>query len=185
MTDDSIKKVLLVCDQVYAEKADKRAGGVGTEAQIISPKLYAQTHLTKFVAVVREKNAENKPYVPVYYHGRIHIDLTSDETYAQNFEQLVRWIFDKPVNIKPEIGTPPSFVTHSTAAVTFGSAAARFRAAEALRSAKPEMQQGHSKSISNPAWQRWRSLGSSPTTIPHSTKRSLTTSRPLRSPATT
>jgi hypothetical protein len=41
VADPDIKKVVLVCDKKYAEKADRRSGGVGTEAQIISPEIYS------------------------------------------------------------------------------------------------------------------------------------------------
>lgn len=36
--DPSIDKVLIISDKGYAEKADNRSGGVGTETQIISKK---------------------------------------------------------------------------------------------------------------------------------------------------
>ena len=36
VSDPSIEKVLIVCDKMYSEKSDKRKGGAGTEAQIIS-----------------------------------------------------------------------------------------------------------------------------------------------------
>jgi hypothetical protein len=42
VTDPSIQKVLVVCDKMYAEKADARRGGVGTETQIISQEIYQQ-----------------------------------------------------------------------------------------------------------------------------------------------
>ena len=37
VTDKSISKVLILCDKAYAEKADNRKGGVGTETLIITP----------------------------------------------------------------------------------------------------------------------------------------------------
>ena len=40
VTDPSITKVLIICDRMYAAKADGRAGGVGTETQIISREVY-------------------------------------------------------------------------------------------------------------------------------------------------
>src|SRR5436305_2110591 len=40
VTDPSIQKVLAICDRRYAEKADGRQGGVGTESQIISREVY-------------------------------------------------------------------------------------------------------------------------------------------------
>jgi len=40
VTDPEIKKVIIVSDRVYAEKAASRKGGVGTETQIISKEIY-------------------------------------------------------------------------------------------------------------------------------------------------
>mgnify|MGYP002397389912 CR=1 FL=1 len=42
VSDPDIKKVILVCDHMYAEKADGRSGGVGTEAMIITPEIYGK-----------------------------------------------------------------------------------------------------------------------------------------------
>ncbi|MGD0188498.1 MAG: SEFIR domain-containing protein [Roseiarcus sp.] len=62
INDPDVKKVILICDKKYSEKANKRAGGVGTEAQIITPALYRQTVQSKFVAVIKEMVAY--PAVP-------------------------------------------------------------------------------------------------------------------------
>src|SRR5690606_20069871 len=74
--DPEVTKVLLVCDSVYVRKADERSGGVGTEAQILSPDLYRQRDQTKFVALVLERDDEGKPLVPTYYASRVYIDYT-------------------------------------------------------------------------------------------------------------
>ncbi len=76
VTDPSISKVALVCDEVYVTKADGRAGGVGTETQIISAEVYAKQNQDKFVAVIAEKGTDCKPFLPTYYKSRIYIDLT-------------------------------------------------------------------------------------------------------------
>ena len=47
VTDDEINKVALICDQAYVEKADRREGGVGTEAQIISGSIYEKSDQEK------------------------------------------------------------------------------------------------------------------------------------------
>jgi len=114
-TDLSIMKVLIVCDHVYAAKADSRAGGVGTETQIISREVYEGQSQEKFVVVVAEKDETGKPYLPTYYKSRIYVDLSESDRYSENFEKLLRWIFDKPLYVKPEIGKPPSFITESDA----------------------------------------------------------------------
>lgn len=113
VTDTNIEKVILVIDQKYAEKSDSRSGGVGTEAQIISPELYGRRDQNKFVAVVRELDGDAKPILPTYYKSRIYIDFSDQETFYEKFEQLTRWVFDKPFHQKPALGKVPSFVTDS------------------------------------------------------------------------
>src|SRR6185437_9714868 len=111
VSDVKIKKVIIISDQRYAQKADGRKGGVGTETQIISPELYGKSDQDKFCAVVSEIDADGKPYLPTYFKSRIYIDLSNDESYSKNYEQLLRWIFGKPAYPKPPLGRPPSFVT--------------------------------------------------------------------------
>lgn len=135
VTDASITKVLMICDQTYASKADGRAGGVGTETQIISREVYEKQTQDKFVAVVAEKDAAGKPYLPTYYKSRIYIDLSESDRYAEGFEKLLRWIFDKPIYVKPEIGKPPSFLTDSTAPLLGTSQLAK-RVIEGLKNDK-------------------------------------------------
>ena len=110
VTDPNIKKVAVICNRVYAEKADTRSGGVGTETQIISPEIYEKADQNKFVAVLTEKDEDGKPYLPTYYKARIYIDLSEDNLYASNFDQLLRWVYDKPLYVKPELGAKPSFL---------------------------------------------------------------------------
>jgi len=115
VTDPDIKKVILVCDRIYSEKADRRSGGVGTETQIISPEIYSKTDQSKFVAVLSERDENGMPYLPTYYQSRIFIDLSDNNLYASNFEQLLRWAYDKPLYVKPELGTKPSFLSDENA----------------------------------------------------------------------
>ncbi len=114
ISDPEIKKVIIVCDKKYVEKADKRQGGAGTEAQIISSEIYKKQKQDKFVAVIKEKDDNGNAYLPIYYKSRIYIDLSEPEAYEKNFERLLRWIYDKPLYIKPEIGTTPSFLEAPT-----------------------------------------------------------------------
>ena len=67
VTDPEIKKVIVVLDRTYAEKADGREGGVGTETQIISPKIYAKADQNKFVGVASETGEDGKPFLPTFY----------------------------------------------------------------------------------------------------------------------
>src|SRR6185369_669235 len=48
--------------------------------------------------------------IPTYLKSRIYIDMSTEELRDQNFEQLVRWVFDKPLEKKPALGKPPDFL---------------------------------------------------------------------------
>lgn len=135
VTDPEINKVAIFSDKVYAEKADGRSGGVGTETQIISQKIYDGEDKDKFVAIVTERNENGKPYLPTYYKTKIFIDMSNNSTYVENFDKLVRWIFNKPLHVKPEIGKRPSFLDESN--ISLGATAAFKRALDAIKNAKP------------------------------------------------
>jgi TIR domain len=98
VTDPDVAKVVLVCDKQYVEKSNKRSGGAGAEAQIITPEFYVKKEQDKFVAAIREFDDDGKAYVPVYYGSRIYFDLSNPSTYATEFENLVRWAWDKPAH---------------------------------------------------------------------------------------
>ncbi|SFB68948.1 SEFIR domain-containing protein [Collimonas sp. OK412] len=135
VNNSEIKKVAIICDELYASKADGRAGGVGTETQIISKEVYDNQAQEKFVAVITSKSENGKPYLPTYYKSRIYIDLSSADRYADNFEQLLRWIFDKPLFVKPEIGNRPSFLSEGEH-LTLGTTALFKRCVDAIKNDK-------------------------------------------------
>jgi hypothetical protein len=137
VTKPSVKKVVLVCDEAYVKKSDGRSGGAGTEAQIISPKLYAETQQDKFVAVVRERDANGKAFLPAYYGGRIYIDLSNASSYGSEFDRLLRWVFDKPLYVRPEKGAVPAFLDETRAPAKIASSVVFHRASEAIRSNAP------------------------------------------------
>ncbi len=118
VTDKNIRKVIIISDKVYSEKADVRKGGVGSETQIISSEIYNQLDPTsqeqKFVAVITEKDETDKPYLPTFLKSRIFIDFTNNDEYAESLEKLIRWIFDKPLFKRPDIGKPPIFITEDS-----------------------------------------------------------------------
>ncbi|MGG6548118.1 UNVERIFIED_CONTAM: hypothetical protein NY100_22190, partial [Prevotella sp. 15_C9] len=51
-----------------------------------------------------------RPYLPIYYGSRKYIDFTNSSKYAEKFEELVRWIYNKPLYIKPQIGKTPEYI---------------------------------------------------------------------------
>jgi hypothetical protein len=105
-----INKVLIILDKIYSERADSRKGGVGTETQIISPKIYKDVSQEKFIPIVRERNEDNEAYIPTFLDGRVYIDLSSDEHFEDNYESLLRNIYGRPSFSKPKLGKAPSYL---------------------------------------------------------------------------
>jgi TIR domain len=125
VSDSTVKKVIVILDRVYAQKADGRQGGVGTETQIITPQIYKSVDQQKFVGVISEKDADGKPFLPVFYSSRIYIDLSDDSIFAENFDHLLRWVFDKPTFPKPALGRTPEFLSEQTVLLPTRSRASR------------------------------------------------------------
>ncbi len=107
VNDQSISKVLLICNKEYSEKANQRVGGVGAESLIISKDIYTQAEQTKFIPVVMEYDDNNNPFVPTFVNTRIFIDLSDEENYEENYEKLLRNIYNKPKSKRPPLGKMP------------------------------------------------------------------------------
>jgi hypothetical protein len=139
VTDPSVSKVIAVCDRLYSEKADDRKGGVGTETQIMSREVYEQVAASdgeqKFVAVVTEKDENGEAFVPTFLKNRIYIDMSDEAFYVEKFEQLLRWIYDKPLHTRPELGKPPAYIV-SQDVQGLGTSAPFRRAEGAIRQNK-------------------------------------------------
>lgn len=133
VSDESISKVVIVSDKAYAEKSNARKGGAGTEAQIISSEIYAKQDQNKFGVAVTEFSEKGEPYVPTYYKSRIFIDFSDASRFAESFDQLLRWIADKPIHKKPEIGRLPKYITEPEAAVVLATSAAQKRCVAAIK----------------------------------------------------
>lgn len=109
ITNPDIQKILIISDKIYAEKSNSRTGGVGTEAEIISSELYNKVDQVKFAAVVTQKNESGIEYIPTMLKNRIFFDMSIDEDYYKKIEEILRWIFDEPILVKPPIGKRPNF----------------------------------------------------------------------------
>lgn len=114
ISDPEVSHVLVICDKEYAKKADTREKGVGTESQIISKKVYDKVAQSKFLPIVAEFSDDQVPYLPVFLSSRIWIDFSTPEKVNANWERLLRHLYGKPANVKPELGNPPSYLQEET-----------------------------------------------------------------------
>lgn len=136
VTNPSIPKVALIFDKGYVERANNRSGGVGTETQILTYELYEQVSQDKFVGIIAERDENGRLYAPAYYKSRMYIDLSDDEKYTANFERVLRWVYNKPVYTRPQLGEPPEFLA-DTPGVSLGTNTAYRHALEAIRQGRP------------------------------------------------
>jgi hypothetical protein len=113
VTDETVTHVLAFSDSEYAEKADARKAGVGTESQIISREVYSKVQQSKFLPVVCEFNGVGEPFLPTFFKSRIWIDFSSSEAANDNWEQLIRVLYGKPAYQKPTLGQAPTYVTNN------------------------------------------------------------------------
>lgn len=110
VNNSDIKRVLLICNKDYTEKANQREGGVGTESLIISQDIYSQAEQKKFIPVLFERDEKGKELLPTFINSRIYIDLSSEDIFEDEYQKLLRNIFDKPATKRPAIGSPPAYL---------------------------------------------------------------------------
>lgn len=112
VTDESITQVLIICDQAYKERADRREGGVGDETIVISPEIYGHMQQTKFIPLIFERDENSVPYIPAYIQAKKYIDFSNEDNYESSYEELVRALYDMPLYKKPRLGQKPNWLTN-------------------------------------------------------------------------
>ena len=125
VTDPSIDRILVVSDLLYAEKADGRAGGVGTETQIISQDVYADIKQTKVLPLLFERDEEGKACLPVFLKNRKYMDFSSSDLEEESYERLLRNLHHAPELTKPKLGKKPQFLSEASAVTSRASSAAK------------------------------------------------------------
>lgn len=115
VADPTVTQVLVFSDKTYAAKADAKKAGVGTESQIMSKQIYESVKQTKFIPIACELDEKGEPCLPVFMSSRIWIDFSTPEAVNENWEQLIRLLFDKPLHVKPKLGKPPVYILENAA----------------------------------------------------------------------
>jgi hypothetical protein len=99
--------VLVVCTPQYATKSNKRDGGVGYEAMIITGQLAQRVLQDKFIPVLRLGNFDDSA-VPVWLQSKIGVDLRGEPYDAKEYEILIRALH-RSNDVAPPIGPKPIF----------------------------------------------------------------------------
>ena len=107
---DMADRVLLICDELYAQKADGRHGGVGWEIRVIQGDLLQSqpTNPDKFVPIaVTEEAADGMPgFIKSVYYLHWPPSQRDDPSL---FEELVRVIY-RAQEEAPPLGQRPAYV---------------------------------------------------------------------------
>lgn len=98
-------RVLMICSEKYVHKANDGVGGVGYEAMVVTGELVKDLGTSKFIPIVRQQG--EKKILPTSVDTRKYVDLSSEATFDQNFDDLLRDLHKAPVNIKPPMGKNP------------------------------------------------------------------------------
>lgn len=99
--------VIMVCTPNYAEKANKREGGVGIENTIITGEYYDEKKGGKYIPIVRNYPKNFTESLPSYLKTKYAIDFEDGSKYKQKFDELLRRILNVPKYKRPKLGTLP------------------------------------------------------------------------------
>jgi len=98
-------RVLMICTETYAKKADAGQGGVGYEAMIVTGELIRDLGTSKFIPIIRQKLGE--PILPKAVSTRFYIDLSEGHNFDEQFKLLLHELHQVPLLTKPPLGKSP------------------------------------------------------------------------------
>lgn len=81
LTSNAIDAVIIVCNKDYAEKANKRLGGVGYESEMILSEIRNDPLQRKYIPVVIEHDGNGELPLPNFLKSRLCVDLSRDDGY--------------------------------------------------------------------------------------------------------
>lgn len=140
IADRSIDRVIVISDKKYTEKANNREGGSGYEAGIISlgiaKKIESKIGGNKICPIVVELNDNGEYCLPTYLDGHNAINMIEDYRHT-NFEQLLRWIYNKQKLVKPKLGIRPTFLDEKNHGIQLYTRGEALNARMAIEHGKP------------------------------------------------
>lgn len=109
--EDSLRKskrTIIVLTPNYKLKAEKRLGGVGQEFSMINNELLKNVvDNQRIIPLLKEGNQDLS--IPEFLQQYIFINFSQDSHFENQYEELVREIFDEPKVKIPELGKKPLF----------------------------------------------------------------------------
>lgn len=125
----NIRKVIAICTPKYVERMNSRKGGSGQEGMIMSPEVYEQLRDSvnpqagekkhRFIPVIFERNPDfpedGKNHLPIMFSSMKYIDMETPKKYDDNYDQLLRFLLDKPELVRPPLGKIPAHLREDAA----------------------------------------------------------------------
>lgn len=103
-----VDRILVIFTPNYRLKADKRDGGVGYEYSIINTSTYKNiVNQEKVIPLLRTGTAVQS--IPEFMQQYIHLNISEDEKFEENYTELLREIYKEPALRKPALGNRPKF----------------------------------------------------------------------------
>lgn len=99
--------VIIICTPTYAQKANKRDGGVGYEAMIITGKVATNILQDKFIPILRSGGFDDSA-VPIWLQSKIGVDLRGNP-YDERQYQLLLEALHRSQPAAPPLGPKPTF----------------------------------------------------------------------------
>jgi hypothetical protein len=79
--------VLIICTPKYKIKSEERIGGVGYEGDIMTAEVLQGSNHRKFIPILKSGTKETS--MPTWLKGKYFVDLSSNQHFANNFEDLL------------------------------------------------------------------------------------------------
>lgn len=84
--------VLMICSEVYTNKANDRIGGAGYETIITSKKFYESENKEKFIPVVKNNTLPSSKKIPTYLGSVLYVDMDVEDWQGEPLQKLIQAI---------------------------------------------------------------------------------------------
>ena len=95
---------LMICTEIYVEKANAGSGGVGYEKMIMTSSMMSKIDGNKIIPIIRQNGGQERP---TFLKTKLYIDFSNDKDAEYSFDDLLRSLLNAPLFVKPEIGSNP------------------------------------------------------------------------------
>ena len=100
----SVDRVVIVCSEHYARKAEAGKGGVGYETMLVTAEILQDRGVVKFIPILRSNPSKT---LPPFLRSRLWIDFERDADYSRRLEELTRVLHEAPQIRSPRSESNP------------------------------------------------------------------------------